>query len=101
MAGDGKLNLQVSSISRIAPARRVANGSESPSVATARAVGNAPASVPVTRLTSLAKELGEQGPPVDHARIAMLRDAIASGAYTVDATLIANAAVRFHQGSSN
>lgn len=49
------------------------------------------ASVPVARLTILARELAKQEPPVDHARIAQLRQAIASGGYRPEARAIADA----------
>ncbi|MBA3939723.1 MAG: hypothetical protein C0520_00775 [Sphingopyxis sp.] len=99
MAGDEKITLQVSSVSRASPVRKaVASGSEAP--ATVHAPSNTPAPVPVTRLLSLANELASEPPPVDFARIAVLRNAIASGNYAVDAALIAGAAVRFYKGSA-
>ncbi len=99
MAGDDKITLQVSSVSRATPARKAAaSGSDAP--ATVRTVSNAPTPVPVTRLLSLANELASEPPPVDFARIAVLRNAIASGNYAVDAALIAGAAARFYKGSA-
>lgn len=47
--------------------------------------------VPVARLTRLAHELAMQEPPVDHVRIAQLRQAIASGDFRPDAQAIADA----------
>ena len=55
-----------------------------------------PVAVPLARLTSLVKSLADEGPPVDHARIAQLRQAIASGHYRPDAAAIADAMLRHH-----
>jgi negative regulator of flagellin synthesis FlgM len=43
------------------------------------------------RLVSLAAELSRQGPPIDYAKIAQIRQAIALGRYEIDlkATLVA------------
>ena len=60
-------------------------------VATATNVIEDATLVPVARLTRLAHELAMQAPPVDHARIAQLRQAIASGEYHPDAQAIADA----------
>lgn len=49
--------------------------------------------VPVAKLTALAHDLALQPPPVDHARIAQLRQAIASGDYRIDAQMIAGAMI--------
>ena len=51
-------------------------------------VGTRPASRP-----SLAAELAAQGPPVDAARVAELRAAIAEGRYDVDSRRIAEAMI--------
>ena len=47
-----------------------------------------------SRLADLARDLAEAGPPVAHARIARLRQAIAQGSYEVDAGRIADALLR-------
>jgi negative regulator of flagellin synthesis FlgM len=46
-------------------------------------------------LTRMVEELVQQGPPVDFARIAQLRQAIAEGRYTVDPRTIARAMIGF------
>jgi negative regulator of flagellin synthesis FlgM len=43
----------------------------------------------------MAAELAQQGPPVDFARIAQLRQAIAQGSYAVDVDSIAHAMIGF------
>lgn len=43
------------------------------------------------KLVHLAAELASQGPPVDYARIAPIRQAIAMGAYRIDHEAIASA----------
>ncbi len=43
------------------------------------------------KLVALAADLARQGPPVDYARVAQLRQAIADGSYVVDAKAIASA----------
>lgn len=50
-----------------------------------------PAPVPIARLTGLVRALASEGPPVDHARIAQIRQAIASGSYRPDAEAVADA----------
>ncbi|MBK7283540.1 MAG: flagellar biosynthesis anti-sigma factor FlgM [Sphingomonadales bacterium] len=44
---------------------------------------------------NLATELAKAGPPVDFAKIALVRQAIAQGAYSVDVDRIAHAMVGF------
>jgi negative regulator of flagellin synthesis FlgM len=47
------------------------------------------------KLISLASELASQGPPIDHAKIARIREAIALGTYRVQPEAIANAILGF------
>jgi negative regulator of flagellin synthesis FlgM len=47
------------------------------------------------KLVSLANELAEQGPPVDFAKIAQVRQAIALGTYRVSPEAIAEGIMRF------
>ena len=47
------------------------------------------------KLVSLANELAEQGPPVDFAKIAQVRQAIALGTYRVSPDAIAEGIMRF------
>lgn len=49
------------------------------------------ADVPLPSLTRLARALAAEGPPVDHARLAQISQAIASGDYRIDAAAIADA----------
>jgi negative regulator of flagellin synthesis FlgM len=51
-------------------------------------------SVPLSRLLDTAAALARQGPPVDYARIAQIKQAIATGTYTVDADRIAATLLR-------
>jgi flagellar biosynthesis anti-sigma factor FlgM len=44
----------------------------------------------------LARALAEEGPPVDHARLAQISQAIASGDYRIDAAAIADALLGRH-----
>ncbi|MFD1766781.1 flagellar biosynthesis anti-sigma factor FlgM [Sphingorhabdus buctiana] len=62
--------------------------------------GQQSASVPLARLTGLARALANEGPPVDHARIAQIRQAIASGSYRPDANAVADAMLRHFGWSS-
>lgn len=54
-------------------------------------------SVPLSKLTTLARDLADSGPPVDYARIAQIRQAISLGSYKVDAEAIADAMQRHYQ----
>jgi negative regulator of flagellin synthesis FlgM len=56
-------------------------------------------SLPTARLTRLASSLADQAPPVDVARVASLRAAIASGSYGVHPAIIASAMLDFHSGA--
>jgi negative regulator of flagellin synthesis FlgM len=47
--------------------------------------------VSLSKLTALARELSDAGPPVDHARIAQIRQAISLGSYRFDPGAIADA----------
>jgi negative regulator of flagellin synthesis FlgM len=47
------------------------------------------------RLVSLVAELANQGPPVDKAKVARVRQAIADGSYHVDSQGIAEGMLRF------
>lgn len=47
------------------------------------------------KLIRMANDLAAQGPPIDTARIAGIRQAIALGSYRVDPTRIANAILGF------
>ena len=47
------------------------------------------------KLIGLASELASQGPPIDHAKIARVREAIVLGTYRVRPEAIADALLRF------
>lgn len=81
------------------PVRSVSKSVGEPGVKTAR---TEPASAQpkgsatsLPKLVSMAAELARQGPPVDFARIAQLRQAIAQGSYAVDVDSIAHAMIGF------
>ncbi len=64
--------------------------------ATDRSAGSAKAApVPLPQLLDLVAELAAAGPPVDHARIAQVRHAIADGRYPIDADAVAKAILNF------
>jgi flagellar biosynthesis anti-sigma factor FlgM len=44
----------------------------------------------------MARELTDAGPPVDHARIAQIRQAISLGSYRIDPSAIADAVLRHY-----
>lgn len=97
MSGDSKIGLPaVGGIVRAAAPRRIAGEAAVPAGTPARAAA-APDALPVARLINLATDLAAQGPPVDVARVATLRNAIASGQYGVHSSVIAGAMVDFHQ----
>jgi flagellar biosynthesis anti-sigma factor FlgM len=52
------------------------------------------------KLVSLAAELAKQGPPVDFAKIAQIRQAIASGTYVVDLEATSAAILAFDRANS-
>lgn len=60
---------------------------------TGRQLGTA-APVPVAQLKNLARTLASGRPPVDNARIAQIRQAIANGEYRADTQEIADAMLR-------
>ncbi len=52
-------------------------------------------SASLPRLLDLVAELAHSGPPVDYARIAQVRRAIADGSYRIDANALAKAIIGF------
>ena len=44
----------------------------------------------------MARELADAGPPVDHARIAQIRQAISLGSYRIDPGAIADAMLLYY-----
>ena len=55
--------------------------------------------VALSKLTALARELADAGAPVDHARIAQIRQAISLGSYRLDPSAIADAVLRHYDSS--
>ena len=55
--------------------------------------------VSLSKLAAAARELAEAGPPVDYAKIAQIRHAIANSSYQTDAEAIADAVLR-HYGNA-
>ena len=96
MSGDSKIG-PVGGIGRTGPLRRV----DSETVAAMRAppkLQPTQENLPTARLTRLASGLADQAPPVDVARVASLRTAIANGSYGVHPAIIASAMIDFHTG---
>lgn len=99
MSGDSKIG-PVGGIARIGPPRRVASEATASAHAPAQVrpaqVRPAQDNLPAARLTRLANNLADQSPPVDVARVAALRTAIANGNYGVHPAIIASAMLDFH-----
>jgi flagellar biosynthesis anti-sigma factor FlgM len=51
-------------------------------------------SATLSRLIHLARTLADEGPPIDSAKIAQVRQAIADGNYHIDVEALANAMLR-------
>jgi flagellar biosynthesis anti-sigma factor FlgM len=74
--------------------KRIAAMSKNDVQVASMAATNAPAAqpnVPLSKLTTIAKELVAAGPPYDLARIAQISQAIATGDYKIDVAAIADA----------
>jgi negative regulator of flagellin synthesis FlgM len=97
MSGDSKIG-PVGGIGRAGPLRRVASEAASAMRAPAQ-LQPAQDNLPTARLTRLAGSLADQAPPVDIARVASLRTAIANGSYGVHPAIIASAMLDFHGGA--
>lgn len=79
---------------------------QSPRTSTAKAearpsvsVQAEPTAPSLPKLIGLAADLAKQGPPVDYARIAQIRQAIAKGEYSVDADRIAHAMIGYYRNT--
>lgn len=94
MSGDSKIG-PIGGIVRTNPLRGVASGSAAPAH-TAAPLQATQDSLPTARLTRLAGNLANEAPPIDVARIASLRTAIANGSYGVHPAIIASAMLDFH-----
>lgn len=99
MSGDSKIGI-VGGVVRTAPVRKLADS------ATTRAHPAAPRAaaadtLPAASLIRLASELAAKPAPVDTARAATLRAAIAEGRYTIDPSKIAGAMLDHLRGGAN
>jgi negative regulator of flagellin synthesis FlgM len=94
MSGDSKIG-PVGGVARTGPLRRTASEAAASARPPAR-VQAAQDNLPAARLTRLSNSLADQPPPVDVARVAALRTAIASGNYGVHPAIIASAMLDFH-----
>lgn len=99
MSGDSKIGI-VGGIARIAPVRKLAASVGTPASPAAPRVAASEA-LPAAGLIRLASELAAQPTPVDAARVATLRSAIAEGRYTVDPAKIAGSMLAHLTGSAN
>ena len=93
MSGDSKIG-PVGGVGRTAPLRRVA--SDNVAARAPAQLQPAQENLPTAKLTRLANSLADQSPPVDVARVASLRTAIANGSYGVHPAIIASAMLDFH-----
>jgi negative regulator of flagellin synthesis FlgM len=95
MTGDGKIGLQVGNVVRIGAVRKVAGATTepTPTPAQAKPAGEA---VPVASLITLAAGIASQPAPIDGARVAAIRSAIAGGSYQLDPAATARAMMQFH-----
>lgn len=94
MSGDSKIG-PVSGVGRAAPLRRVGSDGVA-AMRTPTQLQPAQENLPTAKLTRLANSLADQAPPVDVARVASLRTAIANGSYSVHPAIIASAMLDFH-----
>lgn len=78
-------------IGSVPPTRRLASAVASPNQLATESRAASRTELP--QLVALATELAMQGPPVDYARVAKLRQAIADGSYAIDTRAIAAALV--------
>jgi len=97
MSGDSKIGA-VGGIGRTGPLRKVASDATA-SLSAAPQIQPAQDNLPTARLSRLAGSLADMSPPVDVARVATLRAAIASGGYGVHPAIIASAMLDFHSGA--
>ena len=79
--------------------KSVAAKPESNSAAVAMKTEQATPTFSLSKLTAMARELTDAGPPVDHARIAQIRQAISLGSYRLDPSAIADAVLRHYDSS--
>jgi negative regulator of flagellin synthesis FlgM len=98
MSGDSSKIGAVSGIVRATPLRSATSETAASARRPPTQLAAAPDSLPAARLIRLAGSLATQAPPVDVARVASLRNAIANGSYGVHPAIIASAMIDFHTG---
>lgn len=99
MTGDGKIGLQVGNVVRLGAIRKLASATtEEKPAPTPRPAQDVAAS---TSLITLAAEIASQPVPVDHGRVAAIREAIAGGSYRLDPAATARAMLQFHGRGAN
>ena len=96
MSGDSSKIGPVGGIARTTPLRGVASETTAQPAPAAAQLHSVPDSLPAAGLIRLAGSLATQAPPVDVARVAALRTAIANGSYGVHPAIIASAMIDFH-----
>lgn len=98
MSSDNRIGANgVNAIIRAAAARRIgASGTEQSKAPLAKDAAQASAeSAPVARLIGMAHQVADQGPPVDMARVAVIKAGIADGSYQLQPANTASAMLRF------
>ena len=95
MTGDGKIGLQVGNVVRLGAVRKLAGATAEPAQ-TPEQPRTANEAVPVASLITLAADIASQPAPVDGARVAAIRGAIANGSYQLDPAATARAMLQFH-----
>ncbi|MBN8842343.1 MAG: flagellar biosynthesis anti-sigma factor FlgM [Sphingomonadales bacterium] len=98
MSGDSKIG-PVGGVVRTAPVRKITGNADAATAAASHSAASA--ALPGAKLIRLASDLASQPPPVDAARVASLRAAIAEGTYTTDAKNIALAMLSYAQGRAD
>lgn len=97
MSGDNRIGTNaVGGVVRVSASRRMS--ADDSSVSRSTAVFASPLisdNAPIASLTSTARAIADQGPPVDMDRIAALRSTIADGNYKLDPQNIASSMMDF------
>ena len=100
MSGESSKIGPVGGIARTTPLRSVASETAAQPARAPEQLRTAPDSLPAARLIRLTSSLATQAPPVDVARVAAMRTAIANGSYGVHPAIIASAMIDFHTGGA-
>lgn len=96
MSGDSSKIGPVGGIVRTTPLRSATSETATRAAQAPKQLAAVPDSLPAAGLIRLAGSLATQSPPVDVARVASLRTAIANGSYGVHPAIIASAMIDFH-----